>query len=49
MLVSFVNAFLSRIVVFLVIVAVAGVATAIGITMAKKKNEANAAGKGSNE
>lgn len=49
MLVSFVNAFLSRIVVFLVIAAVGGVATALGITMAKKKNGAGAAGQGSNE
>ena len=49
MLVSFINAFLSRFIVLLVIVVVVAVALAIGITMAKKKNEANAAGKGKNE
>lgn len=43
MLVSFINAFLSRMVVFLVIAAVGGVATALGITMARKKDKAGAA------
>lgn len=49
MLVSFINAFLSRFVVLLVIAVVAGVALAIGITMAKKKNDTTAVGKGKNE
>ena len=52
MLVSFLNSFMSYLMVMLVIVVVAGVATAIGINMAKKKaskNEAVAAIKGSNE
>ena len=43
MLVSFLNSFMSYFMVMLVIVVVAGVATAIGITMAKKKG-AEAAG-----
>ena len=50
MLVSFLNSFMSYLMVMLVVVA--GVATAIGINMAKKKaskNEAVAAIKGSNE
>lgn len=38
MLVNFVNAFLSYLVLLLIIVVVAGIATTIGITMAKKKN-----------
>ncbi len=45
MLVNFLNSFMSYLVVMAVIVVVAGAATAIGITMAKKKN----AGKGGNE
>ncbi len=52
MLVSFLNSFMSYLMVMLVIVVVAGGATAIGINMAKKKaskNEAVAAIKGSNE
>lgn len=52
MLVSFLNSFMSYLMVMLVIIAVAGVATAIGITMAKKKaagKEAVAAIKGGNE
>lgn len=40
MLVNFLNSFMSYFVVLLVIAAVAGVATTIGITMAKKKGEA---------
>lgn len=49
MLVSFLNSFMSYLVVLLVIVVVAGVATTIGITMAKKKGaEGNAAEKGGN-
>lgn len=43
MLVSFLNSFMSYLMVMLVIVVVAGVATAIGITMAKKKNAKEAA------
>ena len=43
MLVSFLNSFMSYLVVLAVIVVVAGVATVIGITMAKKKG-AEAAG-----
>lgn len=38
MLVSFLNSFMSYFVVLAVVVIVAGVATAIGISMAKKKN-----------
>lgn len=38
MLVNFLNSFMSYLVLLLIIVAVAGVATAIGITMAKKKS-----------
>ncbi len=49
MLVSFINAFLSRFVVLLVIAVVGGVAITIGITMAKKKNGTEAAGKSKNE
>ena len=52
MLVSFLNSFLSYVMLMLVIVVVAGVAMAIGINMAKKKaakDEAVAAIKGSNE
>ena len=45
MLVSFINAFLSRMVVFLVIAVVGGVAAALGIGMARKKSGADAAGK----
>ena len=37
MLVSFLNSFMSYLMVMLVIVVVAGVATAIGINMAKRK------------
>lgn len=37
MLVSFLNSFMSYLVLLLVIVLVAGVATAVGITLAKKK------------
>ena len=51
MLVSFLNSFMSYLMVMLVIVVVAGVAMAIGINRAKKKaakNEAVAAVKGSN-
>jgi len=43
MLVSFLNSFMSYLMVMLVIVVVAGVATAVGITMAKKKNAKDAA------
>lgn len=43
MLVSFLNSFMSYLVVMLVIVVVAGTATAIGITMAKKKSAKDAA------
>lgn len=45
-MVSFLNAFMSYLVVLIVIVAVAGVATAIGITMAKKKAAEAAPDKG---
>lgn len=45
MLVSFINAFLSRMVVFLVIAVVGGVATALGIGMARKKSGADAVAK----
>lgn len=38
-MINFINAFLSQIVLLVIIVAVAGAATAIGITWAKKKNE----------
>jgi len=48
MLVSFLNSFMSYFVQMLVIVAVAGGATAIGITMAKKKAAEAAADKGGN-
>lgn len=37
MLVSFLNSFMSYLLLMIVIVAIVGVATAIGITMAKKK------------
>ncbi|MCI9335982.1 MAG: hypothetical protein HFH93_00335 [Lachnospiraceae bacterium] len=43
MLVSFLNSFMSYLMVMLVIVVVAGVATAVGITMAKKKSAKDAA------
>lgn len=43
MLVSFLNSFMSYLMVMLVIVVVAGAATAIGIHMAKKKAARNAA------
>ena len=43
MLVSFLNSFMSYLVVLAVIVVVAGVATVIGITMAKKKAAQEAA------
>lgn len=43
MLVSFLNSFMSYLVLLAVIVVVAGAATVIGITMAKKKNAENAA------
>ena len=52
MLVSFLNSFMSYLMVMLVIVVVAGVATAIGINMAKKKavkDAAVASIKGGNE
>lgn len=51
MLVNFLNSFMSYLVLMAIIVAVAGVALTIGITMAKKKNAQNAAeaaDKGSN-
>lgn len=48
MLVSFLNSFMSYLVVMIVIVAVAGAATAIGITMAKKKAAQAASDKGGN-
>lgn len=38
MLVNFLNSFMSYLVLLLIIVVVAGVATTIGITMAKKKS-----------
>lgn len=38
-MINFVSSFLSYIVLMAIIVAVAGIATAIGITLAKKKNE----------
>ena len=38
MLVNFLNSFMSYFLLMVIIVVVAGVATAIGITMAKKKN-----------
>lgn len=37
-MINFINTFLSYIVLALIIVAVAGAATAIGLTLAKKKN-----------
>ncbi len=37
-MINFINTFLSQIILLVIIVAVAGAATAIGITMAKKKN-----------
>ena len=42
MLVNFLNSFMSYLVVMLVVVAVAGIATVIGISMAKKKNKEGA-------
>lgn len=42
-MINFINTFLSQIILMLIIVAVAGVATAIGITWAKKKNAGTAA------
>ncbi|WP_276950863.1 hypothetical protein [Acetatifactor muris] len=42
MLVSFLNSFMSYFVLMLVVVAVAGIATAIGISMARKKNKKGA-------
>lgn len=45
MLVSFLNSFMSYLVLMIVIAAVAGAAIAIGITMAKKKS-AQRAGEG---
>ena len=39
MLVNFLNSFMSYLVVMLVVVAVAGIATVIGISMAKKKDK----------
>lgn len=43
-MISFINTFLSYIVLLVIIVAVAGIALAIGITMAKRKNAKSAAG-----
>lgn len=43
MLISFLNTFMSYLVVMIVIVVVAGVALTIGITAAKKKNAGTAA------
>lgn len=48
-LIEFGRMFLSYGLLMLIIVAVAGVAMFIGITMAKKKNEKNAAHAGSEE
>lgn len=41
-MVNFVNTFLSYLVLLVIIVVVAGIATTIGITMAKKKNAGSA-------
>lgn len=43
MLISFLNSFMSYLVVMLVIVVMAGLAVAIGTTMAKRKNAQDAA------
>lgn len=42
-MINFINVFLSQIILLVIIVAVAGAATAIGITLAKKKNAEQAA------
>ena len=42
-MVNFLNSFMSYLVVLIIIVIVAGIATTIGITMAKKKNAQSAA------
>jgi len=50
MLVNFLNSFMSYFLLMLIIIVVAGIATTIGITMAKKKNaKAIVAGDGSYE
>lgn len=41
-LISFVNAFLSYLVLMVIILIVGGIAIAIGLTLAKKKNAKNA-------
>lgn len=38
-MINFINTFLSQIILLVIIVAVAGAGTMIGITLAKKKNE----------
>lgn len=48
-MVAFFNAFFSYLLLMLVIVAVAGVATFIGITMRKKKNQVQPAGEAGTE
>lgn len=42
-MINFINTFLSQIILMIIIVVVAGVATAIGITWAKNKNAKTAA------
>lgn len=49
MLINFLNSFMSYLVLMIVIVVVAGAATAIGISMAKKKSAGQAAEGGSAE
>lgn len=48
-MVAFINSFLSYLLLMLVIVAVAGVAVFIGITMRKKKDQAQPAGEAGTE
>lgn len=48
-MVNFLNTFMSYLVLAVIIVAVAGVATAIGITMAKRKNAGTAIASNAND